>query len=321
MREIDLKPMASDKLPINTFLIYGASRTGKTTFAGTFPRPLFLADASEKGYESLREENWNEEATPLFEPGVFPVVWALEKESDLTDAVEAARPYIESGRILSIVVDSITFYADLALNGMIMRQSADKPRDMRKAYGDLGIYLRNQRIKVHSLGAIVAWLGLAAEPDDDHPKGRPMIPGMQSEKFAAGVDYIWHSRTEQPQPTQPPIFNLHTRPYAKFVAGHRLGGRAQQLPEPMRGTYTTYLQSLGYDVDAIRAALPKVDLTKPVRPIVPKAATPPVAAKPAAVVKPAAQVSKPAVQPAAKSPVVVRPAGTNGNPVTSTAKQ
>jgi predicted AAA+ superfamily ATPase len=41
MREIDLTSAQDfDKLPSHTFLLYGPSRTGKTTFIAGFPRPL-----------------------------------------------------------------------------------------------------------------------------------------------------------------------------------------------------------------------------------------------------------------------------------------
>ena len=252
MREIDLSAKP-DLLPINTFLTYGDTRTGKTTLAGSFPRPLFLSDVTEKGYEALRDENWNDEVTPRFEPDVKPIVWGIERESDLARAVEHAKPLVAAKRVLTIVVDSISFYTDMVLNAILARM--DKP-DMRRAYGELGAHLRNARIKVHGLGVNVVWLALAKHPETDDPVGRPLIPGQQADKFAAGVDYIWHTRTAQAGPNKPIEFEVHTRRYLNYVAGSRLGVRAAQLPEPFRGTYVDFLSVLDYDIDAIRASLP-----------------------------------------------------------------
>lgn len=293
MREIDLSVPAAELPPPQTFLGYGDTKSGKTTFFGTFPRPLFLSDISEGGFEALREENWNEDVTPLFEPGVTPIVWGIHKQSDMADCMEKAKPLIAAGRIRSIIIDSATFYADLYLNMILMSQ--EKP-DNRQAYGKLGVHLRNIRISMHDLGVNVGWLALAKHPETDDNnklkfKGRPAIPGEQSDKFMAGVNFTFFFESSRPQPTQPPRFAVHTREYSNYIAGNRLGKRASMLPEPMVGaTYSTFMRALGYDVDKIRAALPdlskvpKISMpTKRVAAITPIATTPP-AAKPATAV-------------------------------------
>jgi hypothetical protein len=285
MKEIDLaSPRDLSTMPVNTFLAYGDTKTGKTTWAGTFPRTLFLSDISEGGYESLREENWNDDATPLFEDGVRPIVWGMHKQADMAEAIEKVKPLIASGRVRTIVIDSATFYADLYLNFILMSQ--DKP-DNRQAYGKLGVHLRNIRISLHDLGVNVIWLALAKHPETDEKgavkfKGRPQIPGEQSDKFMAGVQYTLLFRSERPQPTQPPRFEVRSRDYANYIAGCRLGKRTAMLPDPMIGpTYSTMMTALGYDVDKIRASLP--DLSKV--PVIkttsaPKVQTPPVTVAP-----------------------------------------
>jgi len=280
MREIDLKVPATKVMPVNTFLLYGDTRCGKTTWAGTFPRPLFLSDVTEKGYESLREENWNNELTPLFENNVAPIVWGIETEADFVQCLERALPLIQSGRIKSIFLDSISFYSDLILNSILLRQTKT---DMRKAYGDLGIHLRNVRIKAHALGVNFGWLALARHPEEDDPVGRPLIPGQQADKFSAGCDFILYFRLDQPQPTQPANFNIYTKRYPvkdgrHYVAGNRLGERAGLLPSPMRGTYATMMTSLGYNVDEIRSSFVPIDKIGHIKTAAPTVAKPPAAA-------------------------------------------
>lgn len=309
MRDIDMGSLPTNVLPTNTFLIYGDSKTGKTTFAGTAPRPLFLSDGSEHGYESLRDENWDNNETPRFEEDVRPIVWTLDQESDFAAAVERARPLVEAGVVKSIWADSITFFADLIFNSILMGQTGK--RDTRAAYGELGVRLRNIRIKLASLGVTVGWLAHAKHPSEDDPAGGPMIPGQQATKFAGGTDYVWYSRLNQPAPMQPGTFDIHTKKFGPYIAGHRLGIRGAQLLSPFRGNYAGFLESIGYDIPAIRAGLPPIDKAraraKELAVLAAKAAAPPIAAG----------------TPAAKPPVVIKPTTVvnNGKTVAPTAKQ
>lgn len=274
MREIDLKTISTAETPSNTFLVYGDTGTAKTTFAGTFPRPLFLSDVSEKGYEALMEENWNQEVTPLFEDNVRPLVWGIELQADMAEAVKRAEPLVKSGRVKTIVVDSLSFYADLYMNIILMKQ---EKRDTRAAYGELGIHLRNLRISMHGLGCNVVWLCLAKHPEREDGKllepGAPLIPGQQADKFSAGVHYVFHTRIEQPQPTQPPRFHIRTKRYMDYIARNRLGVRATLLPDPFIGSYSDLAKHLGYDVEAIRRALPPINgttsISAPIKPVSP----------------------------------------------------
>lgn len=253
MREVNLD-QPPNVMPRNTYLVYGDSRTGKTTWAATFPRPLFLSDETEGGWDSIA--NMNDEQ--LFEPGVKPIVWAISKMDDMVTCRTKAEPLIASGRVQTIVVDSITYYCDLFLNFLLMAQAK---KDTRSAYGDLGTHLRDLRVKTHMLPVNVVWLCLAKHPDDMFPIGGPMIPGQQADKFMAGVNYVFHSRIDQQKRGQellPPVFEMRTRKYMGYVAGNRLGGRANQLPDPLVGDYQTLIETLGYSADEIRKNLPKI---------------------------------------------------------------
>jgi hypothetical protein len=289
VREINLD-QPTDVMPINTFLTYGDSRTGKTTWAGSFPRPVFFSDVSEGGWDSLA----NMEDDQLFEPGVRPLVWGIEEMADMLKAREKAIPLIQSGRIRTIVVDSLSFYSDLFLNFLVGMQTK---KDMRAAYGDLGNHLRDLRVKTHALNVNVVWLCLARHPDDDVPTGRPMIPGQQGDKFMAGVHYIFHSRVDQKkqgQITLPPVFEMRTKKYFNYIAGNRLGGRAIDLPDPLVGDYETMITALGYDADAIRASMPKLPAPGAKPAIVQNAQARPVVTQ--VVARPAAPIVRPAVR-------------------------
>lgn len=287
MFEVDL----SETEIVQTFLTYGDTRSGKTRFSATFPRPLFLADATERGWETIA--NMSDDA--FFEPGVKPIVWGIKEMNDMSQALGsigstqvAGRidPLIASGRVKTIVISSITFYADLFLNGTIANMTKYDPR---AAYGALGNHLRDLRVKAHSKGVNVVWEALAKHPEPAQfdkegqltqaaTAGGPMIPGQQGDKFAAGVQALWYFRkTYNNGEKNPPTFEIRTQPYGKYVAGNRLGDRADSLPNPMSGNYSDYLRLIGVDPDEVRAKLPPLPADGPK--IVTKAPSVPPAAR------------------------------------------
>jgi hypothetical protein len=249
----DLKMAA----PFHNFVAddFVVHNSGKTTLAASFPRPLFLADATEAGWDSIA----NMTDDQYFEPTVKPMVWAIDKMNDMAEARAKAAPLIASGRIKTIVIDSISFYSDLYLNYLLALQTK---RDTRAAYGDLGTHLRDLRVQLHALGVNVVWLALARHPEVDDPMGRPMVPGQQADKLMAGCHYIMYARQYQDRKNgvlSPSVFEVRTQRYGNYAAGNRLGAFAADLPDPFIGNYATFLNCIGYDADAIRHTLPPIN--------------------------------------------------------------
>lgn len=258
MREISFDSEPETLPPRFTVLNYGDTRTGKTEFAATWPRPLIIADAAERGYETIRRmdrEKW-------FEPDHKPLIWAVDNQADLTNMLLKADPLIANGQIWTLVFDAFSFYCDFYLNAIVLAQTK---LDMRRAYGDLGMHLRNARVQVHNRGTNVLWNCLSKHPEKDDETGRvqpggPLIPGQQGDKFAAGVDLLVHSRLEPIKEGATLVGDRHeirTRAYkGGYPAGNRLGMMADMLPDPfVGGTYAELITALGYDADGLRAAL------------------------------------------------------------------
>lgn len=269
MRDISLndKPNA---LPRHTFLNYGDTRSGKTVFGATFPRPLVIADIVERGYESIRsmDRSW------WFEPGVEPIVMGVENMGDMAQMQPKIDALIACNRVMSIVVDAFSFYCDFFLNALIKLQT--KP-DNRQAYGSLGLHLRELRTSLHSKPVNVMWNCLAKHPETEDPKGGPLIPGQQASKFAGAVDFLMYSRIEQVREAGKIVNQWHeirTRQYGTYMAGSRLGTSSDMMPDPFYGTYSDFIACLGYDIDAVRAALPAI---KPMAPVAVMSAKPPIA--------------------------------------------
>jgi hypothetical protein len=305
MREINLDlPDQTGKAPRYTFLIYGPMGSGKTTLAASFPRPLFLSDVTESGYESLR----GLDESVLFEPNVRPRALGIEKMNDMAQAREMIAPLVASGQVQTIVDDSLTFYADLYLNSIFDMQGAN--RDNRKAYGELGIHLRDLRVKWQGFQCNIVWLCLVRDPDDDRPQGGPMIPGAESGKFGAGCDYQLFMRHDRFKRGQEFVDNyeLHSRNWGKYAARVRRAVGVPELPSPLvNTTYSGILQAMGFDPEATRAALPPYLPPKPFVIAAPAPLAPPVQAPVASTVLPS--TPRPAMAP--HVPNVARPVANN----------
>lgn len=245
-------------MPVDTFLIYGDTRSGKTEFAATFPRPLIIADATEGGYTTIKRMD----RSKWFEEDRKPIVKAVDTMNDMAKLSPEVDAMIARGEVCTIVFDAFSYYCDFYLAQLLKLQS--KP-DNRQAYGQLGVHLREVRTNYHAKGVNTVWLCLAKHPDADDPKGRPMIPGQQSDKFSAGVGFLFHSRLNQIREGGKIVeerYELRTKQFGNYIVGNRLGQDAHLLPDPFSGTYTDLMEALGYDVVAIRKNLKP--LAKPV---------------------------------------------------------
>jgi hypothetical protein len=223
MKIIDLNKGIARQMKV---LSYGSLRSGKTRFAATWPRPLFLADATEMGWTTIA----NMDRSALYEPDRLPEVWEIEKATDMMQAIKDAEKRIQKkpGDIQTIVVDSLTFYADLYFNTLdALAQGRGDPRDL---YLKLGQHLRDLRIRLHALPVNVVWLCLCKEPNDDNPMGAPMLSGQNSQKFAAGCDYVFYHRSHQEGGDSPVQWEVRTQRFGAYQAGGRDEGR---LPSPL----------------------------------------------------------------------------------------
>lgn len=235
MKTIDIGEQA--KTGRITVLSYGGMRTGKSRFGATWPRPLFLSDATEGGWTTIK----NMDRSALFESDRLPIVWAIEKAADMMQALKDAEPLIRDGRVKTIVVDSLTFYTDLYMNALTAAH-AGRTVDLRQLYQNLGQHLLNLRVQVHLLPVNVVWLCLVKEPGEDTPVGGPLLPGQNAAKFAAGCDYVLYHRSFHSQSNGQLQWEIRTRKFQSYQAGGRDEGL---LPDPI-GYYTQDEQ--GHDV-------------------------------------------------------------------------
>lgn len=230
-----------------SFLVYGASGTGKTHYAASFPRPLFLADATERGWRTINTMN----PEVWYEPGVAPAVWGIESAQDMIEAVTRLENELKAqpGKYLTLVVDSVTFYADLYFNDK-WRQAggAQNPKiDMRDLYGKLKQHLYNLRISLQKLPINVVWLALEKQPEVGDAGG-PAIPGAAAGTILAGADHVLYARKSRSK--EGDVYELHTGGYGPFIARQRDGGLLDAVLNNY--TYRDFAKDLGLAAPSLK---------------------------------------------------------------------
>lgn len=246
IQPIRIRSGASSMAQFRTFCCYGDTRVGKTYFAGSFPNTLFISDASERGWTTL--EHMPEDH--FYHSGKGPVVLPVADQQGMMVALTIAEDWVRKGWVTTVVVDSLTFYAESwyqhELQKMLKTISGSRGLDTRALYGAMANHLSNTRVQVHKWPCHVVWLALAAPPDDQQ-LGGPMLSGKSRQRFPAGCDYIFYHRkwiAEDPESKAPvTVYEARTQAYDRYLAGGRDGGL---LPDPLAWpTFRTVADFLG----------------------------------------------------------------------------
>jgi hypothetical protein len=241
MKVIDLKKRAPRNVSVMT---YGASRVGKTRFAASWPRPLFLADATEKGWETIR----NMDPENFFDPTFTPEVWGIEDPQDMFKAIQDVQTRIKQnpGDIQTLVVDSLTLYSDLYFTGLeVAAVKRSNQVDRRRLFGDLGQHLAWLITEVHKLPLNIVWVCLE-KPPQDGAMGGPLLTGQTRDKAPARCEYLLYQRAYRTKADEPPKFEIRTKPYGAYIAGGRSGDMT--LPDPLDPTYRAFAEAIGMPV-------------------------------------------------------------------------
>lgn len=106
--------------------VYGRSGTGKTTFAGTAPKPLLILDVNDRGTISVKGQ-----------PETY--VLSIEKWEDF----EEVYWYLKSGNhnFQSVVIDTLTQLQDLAIRQVVGEGSSDTVIS-RRAWGTVSALMK-----------------------------------------------------------------------------------------------------------------------------------------------------------------------------------
>lgn len=214
-----MKPKTASSMPASlrlSVLLYGATGSGKTTWAARTPRPLVLLTESQ-GIASIRLANPDAEILVIDKWSEFRDIWMLIMISGATsigNAIKIEWPDGDTGEYDTIVLDSLTDLQALQHAEMLDLNSTEQ-LDVHKGtaltlpqWGRssdiLAALLRQQR----SLPCNVVVLAMMEERYDTLSDGREMrrcIPLMRGKQlvpiiggFFSAVGYLTRNSTGEP---------------------------------------------------------------------------------------------------------------------------
>jgi hypothetical protein len=227
-------------------VVGGKISSGKTSFAATAPYPLFFADLREGGFKTLRTMSKNPRRRAFWwDPNFEPGVWAMESMLDYKPAIAKLRTLISSKQCpyQTLVVDSLSVYGQRVLSEL---KDKDPSGDNRQRYGSLNDAVSWLVSEIHTLPLHVVWL---CHINDEYQLA---VPGKSTAAVWALMDHKWLIRADV-KPNAKTDYQLHTRP---FRTATWIGGRGEELPDPMIPSFKCVLPLLGFDGKPISPSVP-----------------------------------------------------------------
>jgi hypothetical protein len=207
--------------PWSHWFLYGESRSGKTTAASTFPRPVFLVPYNEQSITTLRGLD-----VPYYEitgmkgtvtkdgsGGLEDVLTELENEYNLDPD---KFPYE------TVVVESISHYSDLVADELTRGGKAFM--DQAK-WGQFLAHFRNVQSRLRRMEVHAVFTALSdVKTTENTTIGGPLIQGQTAKKLPSACDVIAYCEEIRAKES---IYRMHIRRYGHFAAGSRFS----RLPE------------------------------------------------------------------------------------------
>ena len=206
-------------------LVYGPTGVGKTMFASTWPKPLFID--TDRGGETLRK---------LHVPHI-PVYYndrAWEKVKSIIDALAAGTAPFDELEVQTVVIDSATALASMILYESMLYPSRpgqtrrdpvkDKPQydDYNAVLTRLGdIVLRCKDLPMHTV--FLAGVKLERDEVSGTYIGKPNIVGSYRDTIGHDFDEVYYMETEGVGDRVK--YMLHTQKHRYYDAKSRYGLR------------------------------------------------------------------------------------------------
>lgn len=241
MKIIDLSKAA----PAVAIFGYGKSGAGKTRWAASWPRPLFLSVGIERGWETIR----NMDPKLMFEPARRPEVWAMEEPGDFPKAITELDGILKKDpmKYRTIVVDSDTHLLDAYLTDC---ERTIQAKDGRNVYRELWKRYGFECARLHTTAlkydASVIHLALESPASQENPTCKPLLIGQAGDKLPSMCEYMLYFRTWREDPKSPQQWEIRVRPFDRSAARGRDEGK---LPDPLpQGGYAAIAPILGLPV-------------------------------------------------------------------------
>ena len=209
---------------------YGATGSGKTTAAATFPTPLFLTPANEGSELTLTGRSFDyirlgldDNGRPIGVRAHMTTVLG-ELEARFTKALKAKSD--EEALALfpweTIVFESLTHYGDLLVEDI--GQQGSKTMD-QQSWGAFATHLRTVYNRLNSLDCHVVLTALekVQVTDDKRTVGGPNFSGSMAIKLPSACDLIGYC-VATPKSAKDTAYRVHFRQHGPFAARSRFTG-------------------------------------------------------------------------------------------------
>lgn len=214
--------------PYLTVLSYGHTRSGKTRFAATWPNAVVIADATERGWDTIVHMP----AEDFYHPGQRPLVLPVSDQQEMSEALVAVEDWVARGLVDTVVIDSITFYAESWISAMQARaRAANVKLEGWDIYAPLLEHLTALRKRVHGWRCNVVWLALAKDPGV-RESGGPMLPGSSRSRFPPACNYVFYHRVYDADAEGVDgkrekwrVYEAHNASYEGYIGGGRDNGK------------------------------------------------------------------------------------------------
>ncbi|MCX8125909.1 MAG: ATP-binding protein [Dehalococcoidia bacterium] len=208
-------------------LIYGGPKMGKTTFAATFPTPIFIADFDGGVTSVIGHPKSDEiEFETFFDPdpeSPQPVYRWEDRVKSFWDT------YRQNGSwpFRTVVLDSATLFLKALMNKAFQQTVASKDAELKRvlgvapARGHWNVQMAYFDQEVRRLLAMPCYKVLICHEDTSEPyRIRPMLTGKQKEGIYPLFSEIYHMESVGEEGQR--VFVVRLRPSDTAFAGSRL---------------------------------------------------------------------------------------------------
>lgn len=210
--------------PWTHWFFFGATGSGKTTLAATFPRPIFILPKNEGSIATLRGQD-------------IPYYEVIDLSSKIKNGVGGMNRVIDELEALykkspddfpfdTIVIESTSHYADLVIEDMTAGGRIQMNQGM---WGVLAAHFRNIQSRLRNMDVHVVFTALdkVDKADDGTVIGGPLIPGQTAKKLPSSCDVIGYCELAGGKNNL--NYRVHFRKYKAFDARSRFDGIPAQV--------------------------------------------------------------------------------------------
>lgn len=235
-----------------TVFLFGLLGTIKTTWAGTWPSPVFLSAGQEGGDDSL-------ELLPTLWGVQPPPVYHIHSTAQMRQKVN----YIAQSHALygwkTVVIDSVSFYMDIYMREVILayQRAGKDPQMQQRDWGFLENHICKELAQtLHSTPLNVIWISLAKEKyskkdrqGDSFVEGVvPMMSGAAGTKLPAMCKMVIYAdkqlamAADGTKMVPQPIYRTSPTELTKDLVRHKYGNTFSEghLVDPEFGTWPTF---------------------------------------------------------------------------------